>query len=73
MTDLSRRHVLGLLGALSALGFAPARAEEAAGATLGPATPFDPEMIIARARALARAPSSCKSKNASPYSCSVMG
>jgi glucans biosynthesis protein len=56
MTDLSRRHVLGLLGALSALGFAPAQAEEAAGATLGPATPFDPEMIAARARALAAAP-----------------
>jgi glucans biosynthesis protein len=55
MTDLGRRHVLGLLGALSALGYAPARSEEAAGATLGPATPFDPEMIIARARALAGA------------------
>jgi periplasmic glucans biosynthesis protein len=56
MSDLSRRHVLGLLGALSALGLAPARAEEAAGATLGPATPFDPELVIARARALAAAP-----------------
>ncbi len=56
MSDLSRRHVLGLLGALSALGFAPARAEEIAGAALGPTTPFDPEMIVARARALAAAP-----------------
>ncbi len=56
MTDLSRRHVLGLLGALSALGFAPAQAEELAGATLGPTTPFDPEMVVARARALAAAP-----------------
>ncbi len=56
MTDLSRRHVLGLIGALSALGFAPVLAEEAAGATLGPATPFDVEIIVARARGLAAAP-----------------
>ncbi|MDZ4087092.1 MAG: glucan biosynthesis protein [Tabrizicola sp.] len=56
MTDVSRRHMLGLLGALSALGFAPLRADEAAGATLGPATPFNRESVIARARALAAAP-----------------
>ena len=56
MTDLSRRHLLRLLGALSALGFAPAQAEETAGATLGPAAPFDPDMVAARARALAAAP-----------------
>lgn len=55
MTDLSRRHVLGLLGALPVLGLAPASAEEAAGATLGPAMSFDPEMVIARARTLAAA------------------
>lgn len=55
MTDLSRRHVLGLLGALPALGLAPASADEAAGATLGPAVSFDPEMVIARARTLAAA------------------
>ncbi|THD85828.1 glucans biosynthesis protein [Aliigemmobacter aestuarii] len=53
---MSRRHVLGLLGGLSVLGFRPADAEEAAGAVLGPSTPFDHEMIVTRARALAAAP-----------------
>ena len=53
MTDLSRRHALGFLGALSAFGSAPLRAEEAAGVTLGP---FDPEMTTARAHAHASAP-----------------
>ncbi|MBA3909355.1 MAG: glucan biosynthesis protein G [Rhodobacter sp.] len=56
MTDLSRRHVLGLLGGLAALGLSPSQAQELAGMTLGPATPFDPEMLAARARALSAAP-----------------
>jgi periplasmic glucans biosynthesis protein len=51
--------MLSLMGGLAALGLAPAWAEDAperAGMTLGPATPFDPEMVVARARALAAAP-----------------
>lgn len=56
MNPLSRRHFLGLLGAVSALGLPPAWAKEVAGATLGPETPFDPDMVVARARALAAAP-----------------
>jgi periplasmic glucans biosynthesis protein len=56
MTDLSRRHVLGFLGGLAALGLTPAWGEERAGMDLGPAAAFDPEMIVARARALAAAP-----------------
>ena len=49
----SRREMLGLMAGLAALGLAPAGAEEAFGATLGPPTPFDAETVIARARALA--------------------
>lgn len=57
MTELSRRHMMGLLGGLAALGLAPAGAqEEIAGMELGPAATFDPEMIVERARALATAP-----------------
>ncbi|MGL5012391.1 MAG: glucan biosynthesis protein, partial [Paracoccaceae bacterium] len=59
MTMLSRRTMLSLMGGLAALGVAPAWAEdvpERAGMTLGPATPFDPAMVAARARALAAAP-----------------
>ena len=56
MTSLSRRHFLGLLGGLSALGLAPATAQEAAGMTLGPATPFDAQTVVSRARALAARP-----------------
>ncbi len=59
MTDLSRRTILSLVGGLAALGLAPAWAENAperAGMDLGPATPFNPDMIAARARALAAAP-----------------
>ncbi len=56
MNNLSRRHCLALLGSLAALGVAPARAEEVAGMSLGPATPFDPETVAQRARALAAAP-----------------
>lgn len=56
MSGLSRRHLLGLLGALSAFGLAPAQADETAGAALGPALPFEPGMVAARARALAAAP-----------------
>jgi glucans biosynthesis protein len=58
MTEVSRRNLLAWMGGLSALGLAPAWAEvapERAGMTLGPATPFDPEMVLARARALAAA------------------
>jgi glucans biosynthesis protein len=47
------------MGGLAALGLGPAWAEDAperAGMTLGPATPFDPETVVARARALAAAP-----------------
>ncbi len=55
MTPLSRRQLLGLFGGLAALGLTPAQAEEAAGMTLGPAVPFDPEMVVTRARALAAA------------------
>ena len=58
MTDVTRRSLLSWIGGLSALGLGPAWAEdvpERAGMTLGPATPFDPEMIVARARALAAA------------------
>jgi periplasmic glucans biosynthesis protein len=58
MTVVSRRSVLGWIGGLSAIGLVPAWAEEAperAGMTLGDAIPFDPEMVVARARALATA------------------
>lgn len=41
---------------LAALGLLPARAEEAEGMALGPAAPFDPAEVVARARALAAAP-----------------
>lgn len=59
MTDLSRRNMLSVIGGLAAFGLAPAWAEDAperAGMTLGPAVPFDPETVVARARALAAAP-----------------
>jgi periplasmic glucans biosynthesis protein len=59
MTTISRRHLLLLMAGLSCLGVLPAWAEdvpERAGMTLGPAEPFDPEMIVAMARALAAAP-----------------
>lgn len=58
MSRLSRRQILSLLASASALGLPlPATAEaEQAGMTLGPATPFSPEMVIDRARALAAAP-----------------
>ena len=58
MTGVTRRSLLGWMGGLSALGLAPTWAEEAperAGMTLGPPEPFDPEMVVARARALAAA------------------
>lgn len=59
MNTVSRRSILSLMGGLAALGLAPAWAEDAperAGMDLGPATPFSPDMVIARARALAAAP-----------------
>lgn len=58
MSTLSRRQLLSLLASASAFGLPlPATAEaEQAGMTLGPATPFSPEMVIDRARALAAAP-----------------
>ncbi len=59
MTDLSRRSILSLVGGLAAFGLMPVWAEDAperAGMTLGPSGPFDPEMVVARARALAAAP-----------------
>jgi glucans biosynthesis protein len=58
MTEVSRRSLLGWIGGLSALGLAPAFAEDAperAGMTLGPPEAFDPDMVVARARALAAA------------------
>jgi glucans biosynthesis protein len=58
MSDVSRRSLLGWIGGLSALGLAPSWAEDAperAGVTLGSAAPFDPEMVVARARALSAA------------------
>ncbi len=59
MSGVSRRQMLSLMGGLAALGLAPAGAEdvpERAGMTLGPATPFDGEMVITRARALSASP-----------------
>jgi periplasmic glucans biosynthesis protein len=56
MIPMSRRHLLGMLGGLAALGLTPARADEVAGMRLGPATSFDPEMVVARARALSALP-----------------
>ena len=53
MNRFSRRQYLALLGGLAALGAAPSAAQERAGMTLGPATPFDPERVVTRARALA--------------------
>lgn len=55
MTHLSRRNLLRLFGGLAALGLTPAQAEEAVGMALGPAVPFDPEMVVTRARTLAAA------------------
>ena len=59
MAGVTRRDLLSLLSGLGALGLAPAMGEgldEPAGMTLGAATPFDPLMILDRARALAAAP-----------------
>ena len=59
MTDPTRRTLMSWMGGLAALGLAPAWAEDAperAGMTLGQSVPFDPEMVAARARALAAAP-----------------
>lgn len=59
MTDISRRAVLSWIGSLTAMGLVPARAEDApepAGMHLGAPTPFEPEMVVARARALGAAP-----------------
>lgn len=53
MTRHSRRDVLAILGGLASLGLSPAQAGESAGMTLGTAVPFDPEMVIDRARELA--------------------
>lgn len=55
MNPLSRRHILALLGGAATLGLGPLRAEEPVGMSLGPAQPFDPEMVVTRARALAGA------------------
>jgi glucans biosynthesis protein len=58
MTDMSRRSLLTSLGGLSALGLMPAWAEETperAGMTLGAPSPFDPQMVVSRARGLAAA------------------
>ena len=58
MTDVSRRSLLAWMGGLSALGLGPAFGQEApepAGMNLGPGTPFDPEMVVSRARALGAA------------------
>lgn len=56
MTGLNRRQALSVLAALAAMGALPARAQDTHGMTLGDATPFDAESVIARARALAAAP-----------------
>jgi glucans biosynthesis protein len=59
MSEVSRRSLLGWIGGLSAVGLTQGWAEDAperAGMTLGPAAPFDPEMVVARARALSAAP-----------------
>ena len=59
MGGVTRRDMLSLLAGLSALGLAPAMAaglDEPAGMALGAATPFDPRLILDRARALAAAP-----------------
>jgi len=56
MIDPNRRQCLALLGGLAALGLAPAHAEETHALSLGPATPFSPEMVATQARALAAAP-----------------
>ena len=59
MTEVSRRSLLAWIGGLSAMGLAPAWGQDAperAGMTLGAPTPFDPEMVVARARALGAAP-----------------
>ena len=58
MIDVSRRSLLAWMGGLTALGLAPGWAEDAperAGMTLGAPTPFDPELVVSRARALAAA------------------
>ena len=57
MASVTRRDMLSLMAGLGAMGLMPAQAQtEAAGMTLGEATPFDPAQIVARARALAAAP-----------------
>lgn len=58
MTEVSRRNLLSWIGGLSAIGLAPALGQDAsgrAGMSLGPATAFDPETVVNRARALAAA------------------
>ncbi len=59
MGGVTRRDMLSVLAGLGALGLAPAMAaglDEPAGMALGAATPFDPRLILDRARALAAAP-----------------
>lgn len=56
MSTITRRQTLALIGALSALGALPVRAQTFPGVSLGDATPFDAETVTARARALAAAP-----------------
>jgi periplasmic glucans biosynthesis protein len=58
MTDINRRDTLSLLGALAAFGATGAAAEtvpERAGMTLGVPAAFSPDMVVAKARALAAA------------------
>ena len=56
MTAPTRRQAVSLIGGLAALAACPARAEDAAGLTLGDGTPFGAQTVIDRARALAAAP-----------------
>lgn len=56
MSDPTRRTAISWMGGLAALGLAPAWAQDAperTGMTLGEAAPFDPGMVVSRARALA--------------------
>jgi periplasmic glucans biosynthesis protein len=56
MTGLSRRSALALFPGLVAMGLLPAGATENFGMTLEPGLPFDADMVVDRARALAAAP-----------------
>ena len=56
MSQVSRRHLLALLGGTASLGLAPSHAKEIVGMALGPAQPFDPDMVATLARALATTP-----------------